>query len=56
MQVAVLGCYKNLATPDQNQLVDTYAEYEACLRFARWLEAVRWDRDGAPQRAEQDGR
>lgn len=37
VQVAVLGCYKNLATPDQNQLVDTYAEYEACLRFARWL-------------------
>ena len=37
VQVAVLGCYKNLATPDQNQLVDTYVEYEACLRFARWL-------------------
>lgn len=49
VQVAVLGCYKNLATPDQNQLVDTYAEYEACLRFARWLGAVRWGpRRGAP--------
>lgn len=35
--VAVLGCYKNLATPDRVQLMDNYAEYEACLNFAKML-------------------
>lgn len=35
--VAVLGCYKNLATPDQEQLQEDLAEYEACLRFAQML-------------------
>lgn len=37
VQVAVLGCYKNLATPDRQQLMDNYAEYEACLNFAKML-------------------
>ena len=37
VSVAVLGCYKNLATPDQVQLQDDLAEYEACLRFAEML-------------------
>ena len=37
VKVAVFGCYKNLATPDQHQLLDNIAEYEACFRFARWL-------------------
>ena len=37
VRVAVLGCYKNLATPDQHQLLDNIAEYEACFRFAGWL-------------------
>ena len=35
--VAVLGCYKNLATPDRQQLMDNFAEYEACLNFAQML-------------------
>ena len=37
VEVAVLGCYKNLATPDAAQLADNLAEYEACLRFAKLL-------------------
>lgn len=37
VQVAVLGCYKNLATPDRQQLTDNFAEYEACLNFAQML-------------------
>lgn len=37
VSVAVLGCYKNLATPDQAQLQENLAEYEACLRFAQML-------------------
>ena len=37
VRVAVLGCYKNLAMPDQHQLLDNIAEYEACFRFAGWL-------------------
>ena len=37
VSVAVLGCYKNLATPDQLQLQENLAEYEACLRFAQML-------------------
>lgn len=37
VHVAVLGCYKNLATPDPEQLADNLAEYEACIRFAGWL-------------------
>lgn len=37
VRVAVLGCYKNLAVPDENVLADQLAEYEAALRFASWL-------------------
>lgn len=37
MSVAVLGCYKNLATPDADELDDTLVEYRACLQFASWL-------------------
>ena len=37
VQVAVLGCYKNLATPDRQQLTDNFAEYEACLTFAQMV-------------------
>ncbi len=37
VEVAVLGCYKNLATPDAAQLAENLAEYEACLRFAKLL-------------------
>ena len=37
VHVAVLGCYKNLATPDAAQLADNLGEYRACLRFAGWL-------------------
>ncbi len=37
VSVAVLGCYKNLATPDRQQLTDNFAEYEACLNFAQML-------------------
>lgn len=34
--VAVLGCYRNLAAPEE-ALADELAEYEACCRFAGWL-------------------
>ena len=37
VSVAMLGCYKNLATPDRQQLMDNFAEYEACLNFAQML-------------------
>lgn len=37
VQVAVLGCYKNLAAPDTAQLAENLAEYEACLNFAAEL-------------------
>lgn len=37
VQVAVLGCYKNLAVPDAAQLAENLAEYEACLAFAAEL-------------------
>ncbi len=37
VEVAVLGCYKNLATPDAAQLAENLAEYESCLRFAKLL-------------------
>ena len=37
VSVTVLGCYKNLATPDRQQLMDNFAEYEACLNFAQML-------------------
>ncbi len=37
VSVTVLGCYKNLATPDRQQLMDNFAEYEACLNFDQML-------------------
>ena len=33
-QLAVLGCYLNLATPDAEELERTYAAYKAHMRFA----------------------
>ncbi len=40
VEVAVLGCYKNLATPDAAQLEDVLEEYAACARFAALLGGV----------------
>ncbi len=40
VEVAVLGCYKNLATPSSEQLADTLEEYAACARFAAMLGGV----------------
>ncbi len=37
VEVAVFGCYKNLATPDAEQLADVLEEYAACARFAALL-------------------
>lgn len=37
VSVAVLGCYKNLVTPDEEQLRRNLAEYDACFAFAQWL-------------------
>lgn len=37
VDVAVLGCYLNLATPDQVQLADNQKNYEAHIRFASLL-------------------
>ncbi len=37
VDIAVLGCYLNLATPDQGQLAQTVHRYMAHLRFASWL-------------------
>ena len=39
-QLAVLGCYLNLATPDQEELERTLAIYKAHLRFARLTDTV----------------
>lgn len=39
-QLAVLGCYLNLATPDQEELERTLAVYKAHLRFARLTNTV----------------
>lgn len=40
LQCAVLGCYLNLATPDQEALERNVACYKAHLRFARMMGAV----------------
>lgn len=49
---AVLGCYLNLATPDQAQWRRTFACYDAHLRFARMLGAdVVGTETGAPNTA-----
>lgn len=39
-QLAVLGCYLNLATPDEEALARTVAVYRAHLRFARQTGAL----------------
>lgn len=40
LSVAVLGCYLNLATPDEEALRRTTASYRAHLRFARQIGAL----------------
>lgn len=40
LQCAVLGCYLNLATPDEEALAKNVACYRAHLRFARLIGAV----------------
>lgn len=37
VDIAVLGCYLNLATPDQAQLEKNVHRYMAHIRFASWL-------------------
>lgn len=39
LDVAVLGCYLNLATPDSTELAKTIETYKAQIRFASWLGA-----------------
>ena len=39
LDVAVLGCYLNLATPDMDEYHAAVEKYVAHLRFARWLQA-----------------
>lgn len=39
LDVAVLGCYLNLATPDRTELAGTIETYKAQIRFASWLGA-----------------
>lgn len=40
MHVAVLGCYLNLATPDEMEYKMTLARYKACIQFAAWMGAT----------------
>lgn len=37
VDIAVLGCYLNLANPNQEQLAETMHHYMAHIRFASWL-------------------
>ena len=37
VDIAVLGCYLNLANPSQEQLAETMHHYMAHIRFASWL-------------------
>lgn len=37
VDIAVLGCYLNLATPNKEQLAQTVHRYMAHIRFASWL-------------------
>lgn len=39
LDVAVLGCYLNLADPDGARLAETIEKYKAQIRFASWLGA-----------------
>ena len=40
MECAVLGCYLNLATPDEEKYRQTVEIYKAHLRFGRWIGAL----------------
>ncbi len=40
LDVAVLGCYLNLATPNEEEYRQTLERYIAHLRFSRWLGAA----------------
>ncbi|MBR3495020.1 MAG: sugar phosphate isomerase/epimerase [Clostridia bacterium] len=52
MSCAVLGCYLNLATPDEEAYQRTLEIYYAHLRFARWIGAgVVGTETGAPNTA-----
>ena len=52
MECAVLGCYLNLATPDEAELANTLASYKAHLHFARAIGArVVGTETGAPNTA-----
>ena len=52
MECAVLGCYLNLATPDEGELAHTVECYKAHLRFARAIGAgVVGTETGAPNTA-----
>ena len=52
MECAVLGCYLNLATPDEAELARTVACYKAHLRFAKAIGAtVVGTETGAPNTA-----
>ena len=51
LQCAVLGCYLNLATPDEDEYRNTLEIYRAHLRFAAWIHAgVTGTETGAPNR------
>ncbi len=52
MGCAVLGCYLNLATPDEEAYEKTLQVYRAHLRFARWMGALTVGTEtGAPNTA-----
>ncbi len=51
VDIAVLGCYLNLATPDADELRHNLLQYESQLRFASWLGCgVVGTETGAPNR------
>ncbi|MCM1057566.1 MAG: sugar phosphate isomerase/epimerase [Firmicutes bacterium] len=52
VDIAVLGCYLNLATPNQEELQKTVHRYMAHIRFASWLGCgVVGTETGAPNEA-----
>ena len=52
VDIAVLGCYWNLATPNREQLENTLQRYKAHIRFASWLGCgVVGTETGAPNEA-----
>lgn len=51
LRAAVVGCYKNLATPDEGEWARTLDEYRICLRFASWLGADVGTETGRPNAA-----